>query len=261
MTQEFAWSRDPGPPQPLDLSHGFAFVCPGCGADADTEESSFLVACVAFVPHSEFMLLELHCETCGLVSDLCAWPLPRDRISKRDAPTGEDVASDTPETLALLDRYYRLVEESRLEWEALYARECYREPGLHGVDLTKDHVALTTRRLTAIAARVLAAARGCRKAVAAHPGLDPTGLLKVGAFRCTLSLDETPEALHPDALHLCVSGGLGLGTLSPLEQGFLVSLFYTEEERPLIWSKEGETSRPVTHFFVGCPSRDDMSIC
>ncbi|MFI5341463.1 MAG: hypothetical protein ACHQ7N_16700 [Candidatus Methylomirabilales bacterium] len=51
------------------------------------------------------------------------------------------MASGTPETLALLDRYYHLVEESRLEWEALYARECYREPGLHGIDLTKDHVA------------------------------------------------------------------------------------------------------------------------
>lgn len=261
MTREFAWSLDPGPPQPLDLSHGFAFVCPGCGADADTEESSFLVACVASVPHSEFMVLELHCETCGLVSDLCAWPLLRNLVSKGDAPTGEDVTSETPGTSALLDRYSRLVEESRREWEALYARECYREPGLHSIDLTTDHVVPTTRRLTAIAARVLAAARGCRKAVAAHPGLDPTGLLKVGSFRCTLSLDETPGALHPYALHLSVSGISRLGTLSPLEQGFLISLFYTEEERSLLWTKEGETFRPVTHFFVSCPSWDDVGIC
>ncbi len=252
MPSEFGWALDLGPPQPLDLSHGFAFVCPGCGADADAEESGFQVACAAFLPHSAFLLLELHCETCDLVSDLCAWPFRH---------TGEDAASDTPETVALLDRYSRLVEKSRLEWEALYARECFRDPGLHGIDLTKHPVVPTTRRMTAIAARVLAAARGCRKAVAAHPGLDPTGLLKVGAFRCTLSLDETPEALHPYTLHLSVSGSLGLGTLSPLELGILVSLFYTAEERPRIWSKEGGISRPVTHFFVGCPSREGVAIC
>ncbi len=252
MPSEFGWALDLGPPQPLDLSHGFAFICPGCGADADAEESSFFVACATFLPHSAFLLLELHCETCGLVSDLCAWPFLH---------TGEEVASDTPETVALLDRYSCLVEKSRLEWDALYAREGYREPGLHSIDLTKDPVVPTTTRMTAIAARVLAAGRGCRKAVAAHPGLDPTGLLKVGAFRCTLTLDETPGAFQPYALHLSASGSLGLGTLSPLEQAFLVSLFYTEEERARIWSKEGEISRPVTHFFVGCPSREGVGVC
>jgi len=258
--REFAWSIDLGPSQPPDPSHPFAFVCPDCGADVDAEEPNFLIACGALIPHSEFMLIELHCVSCSLVSDVCLWPFLAELLSKGDDHGDKEVENHTPDTVALLDRYYRQVEESRQEWEALYTRQCYLEPGLHKIDLMREHVVPTTRRLTAIASRVLAAARGCRKAVATHPRLDPAGLLEVGSFKCGLSLDVIPGGSQPYALHLSVSGNLGLGKLSPFEQAFLVSLFFTREERPHLWSKEGETNRSVTHFYLGCVS-PDVTVC
>ena len=123
------------------------------------------------------------------------------------------------------------------------------------MDPSEKYVAPATTRLTAVMAQILASARGLRKAVSAHPGQRSVAMLRIGPFKCALTLEGSPCALLPWSLHLSVSNSLALGRLANLEEVFLVSLFFSPDERPSLTREEGH-AWPETHFRLGCVSPD-----
>lgn len=201
--------------------HPFRVFCPSCGADSDAEGQDFTFDNPTFVPHSDFMLTEIGCLTCKEKFDIYVWPVDHETLSRPLAAGGDPFDAADPQILAALDRYERLVEASRREWEGYYERGWDKEVGQHGMDLSQEHVAPETTRLTAVSARVLAACRRLRKAVSAHPGQDPVAILQLGPFNCALSLELAPGPPFPYNLHLSVSHSLLLGTLNDLEAAFL----------------------------------------
>jgi hypothetical protein len=96
---------------------------------------------------------------------------------------------------------------------------------------------------------VLAAARGLRQAVAERPGAQPPGRVRLGSYRCVLSFDETPRAPYPYALHLSVGNDVLPGVLPPYELHWLISLYFTPGEVPLLLTRPGQTV-PVVHFHL-----------
>jgi hypothetical protein len=235
--------------------HPFRVFCPSCGADSDTEGQDFTVDTPAFVPHGDLMLSEIGCLTCKEKFDICFWPVDHESLSRSLVAGGDPLHSADPQILAVLDRYERLVEASRREWEGYYERGWDKEVGQHGMDLSQEYVAPQTTRLTAANARVLGACRGLRKAVSGHPGEDPVAILQLGPFNCALTLELAPGPPLPYNLHLSVSHSLLLGTLNDLEATFLVSLFFSPEERSSLLREEGQHA-PVTHFRLPCTSSD-----
>jgi len=95
----------------------------------------------------------------------------------------------------------------------------------------------------------LAAARGLRQAVAQRPGVQPPGVILLGSYRCVLSFDETPQAPYPYALHVSVGNDLLAGVLPTYELHWLVSLFFTPGEVPLLLTQPGQTV-PVVHYYL-----------
>lgn len=219
------------------------FICPFCGADSDAADKVFEISAPAFIPHADYALVESLCCTCGVRTYFGVFP-----VRGRDHPTAPDDASVgmLAEDRALLERYLTGVEAYRHEWQGAYE---YSEEQ-HVVDLAGDDVQLfDPSRFVTVPARVLAAARGLRHAVAAHPGSPPAGLLAAGQFTFALSLDATPQGPMQYALHLSVMNTLAPGMLSLVEQEFVLSLFFTPGERPLLCAEHGHV-QPVTHFYL-----------
>jgi hypothetical protein len=237
---------------PGDEAVPFDLRCEGCGADINAPDKLFEVRNHAFVPHADYMLTEIHCLSCGTRNDAAAWIIDR-REARKALETVRGPLDMTPASMALLDRYLRMVEGYRQQWESFYrlgAEDDWREVDFSGIDPD-----LSGRRGVVIPARALAAARGCRKAAAAHPDEGPPGALRVTWFNCVLSLDEMPEARQPYALHLSVHNTLTSGALSEVQQSFLLSLVFTPGEVPFVWTEPGE-SDPLTHFYLGSDSTD-----
>ena len=244
---------------PQAVLHPFRVFCPSCGADSDAEGQDFTVDTPAFVPHSDLMLSEIECLRCKEKFAICFWPVDHEILSRSLAAGGDPFDAADPQILAAMDRYERLVEASRRECEVYYERGWDKEVGQHGMDLSQEHVAPQTTRLTAANARVLGACRGLRKAVSAHPGQDPVAILQLGPFNCALSLEVAPSPPFAYNLHLSVSHSLLLGTLNDPEAAFLVSLFFSPEERSSLLREEGQYA-PVTHFRLPCTS-SDVVVC
>jgi hypothetical protein len=238
----------------------FRVCCPQCGADSEAEDHVFGIGNLAHVPQSDFLLLEVRCETCGIQFDTGLWPYTEKMWESFLRAVAEWAEQLTSGAAAVMDRYLRLVEESRAEWERFYAKGYDREPGQHSLDVSGDSLVPSATRLTAVSPRALALARGLRQAGSAHPGRDPVGMLRLGPFNCALSVDETPEARFPYSLHLSVSHALQLGQPSPAEAALLLALFYTPNERDAISRQPGEQLRYVTHYRLGCLS-PDVSRC
>jgi len=96
---------------------------------------------------------------------------------------------------------------------------------------------------------MLAAARGLRQAVADRPGAQPPGIVLLGQYKCVLSFDETPQASYPYALHLSVGNTVVPGHLPSYALHWLVSLFFTPGEVPLLLAQPGQTV-PVVHYYL-----------
>ena len=239
--------------------HPFRVFCPSCGADSDADGQDFTFDNPTFIPYSDFMLSEIGCLTCKEKFDICFWPVDHESFSRSLPSDGEPLDATDPQILATLNRYERLIEASRQEWEGYYERGWDKEVGQHGMDLSQEHVVPETTRLTAANARVLAACRGLRKAVSAHPGQAPVAILQLGPFNCALSLEVAPSPPFAYTLHLSVSHSLLLGTLNDPETAFLVSRFFSPEERSSLLREEGQNA-PVTHFRLPCTS-SDVVVC
>jgi hypothetical protein len=262
----------------------FRVFCPRCSADSDAEGKVFAVGSPVLAPHANFLLMELHCNTCQKEFDIGLWPIDPERFAQKENEAGELGGYETPDTMVILNRYLRMIEVSRRKWEIAYRRKAEGAAGRLGMHYPRAYVDPSETRLTAIPARCLAVARGLRKVVAAHPGQDPVGLLQVGAFQCLLSLEETPNASAPYCLHLSVSDssleripaaqeawlqerGLvvsplffaptegDLRTPTPMETGLLACLFFTPAERPFLTSEAGQ-SLPVAHIRLGLQTPD-----
>jgi hypothetical protein len=117
------------------------------------------------------------------------------------------------------------------------------------LDLSDLDVAIPTDRFLAPPMAALAAARGLRQAVAARPGAHPPAVALIGPYKGVLSFDETPQAPHPYALHLSVGNAAAPGHLPIGELHWLVSLFFTPGEAPLLLAEPGQRV-PVIHYYL-----------
>lgn len=245
---------------PLGRFEPFRVFCPQCGADSDAEDHVFGIGNLVHVPQSDFLLVQVRCETCGIQFDTALWPYTEEMWEAFLDAVAEAAEQLTSGAAAVMDRYLRLVQESRADWERFYARGYDREPGQHSLEVSGASLVPSPTRLTAVSPRALALARGLRQAGAGHPGRDPVGMLRLGPFNCALSVDETPDARFPYSLHLSVSHALQLGQPSPAEAALLLALFYTPGERDAVSRQPGEHLRYVTHYRLGCLS-PDVSTC
>lgn len=143
-----------------DTERLFRFFCPKCSGDSDAEDRIFGLSIVTYVPRTAFMIAEMHCETCGETFALCYWPVDHHSLARSMAAKGLSLEPEDEETVALLNRYHRLVEMQQATWGDLFAGEQPEEHPQRIMDLSQEYVAPDTRRLTAVHARVLAVARG-----------------------------------------------------------------------------------------------------
>lgn len=206
----------------------FHFICPGCGADIDAPDRYFTLGPMALLPHAHHVLISVRCLTCETDHDLVGWTIDQQcfmsEIGPEAFPTGD------PQAAALMERYEQFVRRHRREMDAQYELpEGWAEIDLSGID-----VDIQADRFFARPMAALAAARGLRQAVAERLGAQPPGVLLLGSYRCLLSFDETPESPYPYALHLSVGNAELPGHLPSYEIHWLVSLFFTPGEAPLL---------------------------
>lgn len=235
-------TREHGETEPAATAP-FHFACPGCGADIDAPDRSFTLGPPALVPHAHHILLSVRCLTCETDHDLAIWTIDQPRFISEVGP--EAFQGNDPQVTVLLARYEDLVKEHRREVDAQY------EEGQGGpeVDCSTVEIAIRTDRFFARPMAVLAAARGLRQAVAHRPGAPPPGVVLLGAYRCILSFDETPQAPYPYALHLSVGNGVIPGHLPNADLYWLLSLFFTPGEVPFLLAEPGRTV-PVIHYYL-----------
>jgi hypothetical protein len=221
----------------------FHFACTGCGTDIDAPDRYFTLGSMVLVPHAHHVLIPVRCLTCETDHDLVAWMIDRQRFISEAGP--EAFPPGDPEAAALAERYEHLVRTYRRELDAQHEElEGSPEVDLSGVD-----VEIQADRFFARPMAALAAARGLRQAVALRPGAQPPGVIRFGSYRCVLSFDETPQAPYRYALHLSVGNDVLPGVLPSSELHWLVSLFFTPGEVPLLRTQPGQTM-PVVHFYL-----------
>ncbi len=218
------------------------FTCTGCGADVAAPERYFALGSLALVPHAHHVLMPLRCLTCQTDHDLVGWTIDQQRFISEAGPEAFPAG---PQAVALMERYEQLVLAHRRELEAQYEQlEGWPEVDLSGVDVEMQDNRFFPRPMA-----VLAAARGLRQAVAQRAGVQPPGVVRLGSYRCVLSFDETPRAPSPYALHLSVGNEVLPGLLPAYDLHWLVSLFFTPGEMPLLLTQPGQTV-PVVHYYL-----------
>ena len=221
----------------------FAFICSGCGADVEAPDRYFNLGPLVLVPHAHHVLMTLRCLTCETDHDLVGWTIDQQRFISEAGP--EAFPPGDPEAAALMDRYEDQVRTHRRELDAQYEHPGgWPEVDLSGVDVEIQRDCPFTRPMAA-----LAVARGLRQTVAERLGAQPPGRVRLGSYRCVLSFDETSQAPYPYALHLSVGNNVLPGVLPRSELHWLVSLFFTPGEVPLLLTQPGQTV-PVVHFYL-----------
>jgi hypothetical protein len=235
-------TREHGETEPAATAP-FHFACTGCGADIDAPDRGFTLGPMALVPHANHALISVGCLTCEADHDLALWTMDQPRFISEVGP--EAFQGNDPHVTALLERYEDLVQTYRSELDGQY------EEGEGGpeVDCSAIAIEVLTDRFFARPMAVLAAARGLREAFAQRPGAQPPGVVLLGAYRCILSFDETPEAPSPYALHLSVGNGVIPGHLPTPDLHWLLSLFFTPGEVPFLLAEPGRTV-PVLHYYL-----------
>lgn len=243
----------------------FRLCCDGCAADIDAPDKEFALRAFVLVADADYALREVHCMSCGATTDAAVWLISKDDLV---AESGGDLEQAyTPGSVALIDRYLKLVEQARQGWEQIYGHD----DELPECDLSEVLFAEPSeRQAVAFPARVLAAARGLRLAVETHPLEDPPGMLRIGQFNCLLSIEDPsrraldaaiaseedmagrPErepGRRPWCLHLSVNNARDPGSFSKAEQLCLLSLFFTPTEVRLVRGMPG-VRLPVIHFYL-----------
>jgi hypothetical protein len=237
---------------PAGESAPLHFICPTCGADSDDEDKVLELGNPAFVPRADYGLLAVRCRGCGTVTDFAIWLINREQFLQEQRHSGELSDTISPDAMEILDRYHRLVKVYCDQWNTSNRGE----PDLCEIDMSALTIHMPTpTRTTSIPAGVLAAARGLRKAAVTHPGLTPAGMLRVGHFACLLSLDGAHSEGRPYVLHLSAANGLTPGRLSTAEERFVLSLFFTPDELPLVWCEQGKL-QPIIHYYLKAASPD-----
>ena len=207
-----------------------------CGADINAPDRPFTLGPIALVSHANHALIWLRCQTCQADHELALWTIDQQRFISELGPNA--FQPEDPQAVELVERYQRLIHQYRCDMESQYEQRD-RWPGL---DLSDLDVEIQTDCFFAPPMAALAAARGVRQAIAARPGARPSGIVLLGAYKCVLSFDETPQAPHPYALHLSVGNALVPGHLPGYQRDWLVSLFFTPGEEPFLLEKPGQDS-------------------
>ncbi len=135
------------------------WTCP-CGRNVTSPTDHFTCPCMCHAPHSDFLLLEIHCETCGRASDVCVWP-----FSSRSG------SLQTGAYKSLLNRYTQLVSGSLQQISVEY--ESFPDMSLP----------------VSLPAHVVASCRALRKSLNMQV---PTGHLRLGPVGCALALAQCP---------------------------------------------------------------------
>jgi hypothetical protein len=244
-TERAPQEGSPGQPEPGP----FRVLCPQCAADSDSPDILFTIRTFATAPHTDFVLAEIGCGACGTDFDVGLWPRP---VLEEEGPLVEP-----PDAAGLRGRYLRMVEDYRRQWEAFYQED----PPAGEIDFSADFLEPREDRLTTLPVRALAAARGLRKAVAAHPGSLPVGFLRIGWYNCVMSLDEDRSGPLPYELCLSVNHGLAAPVILPqIELRFLSSIFFLPDEWAFLTCSPGSMT-PVTFFRVGLSSPEEATEC
>jgi hypothetical protein len=222
-------------------------ICAACGA-ANVPDRAFVFGAMALVPHANQLLVSVRCLTCGTDYDIAIWTIDRQGFISE---VGVEIleAATKIEAVGLLARYHSLVERYRHEIGGWY--ECPETRTERDRFMVSAKFALNwvDPVLTAVPMAVLAVCRGIRQTVAARPGAQPPLALRLGHYRCAVSFDETPARPYPYALHVSVGNDAVSGHLPRLEQLWLLSLFFTPGELPLL-ETEPEQTVPVIHFYL-----------
>lgn len=237
-------SEAPKDQQAEETTHApFRLSCTGCGADIDAPDRYFTLGPVALVPHANHALLSIRCLTCETDHELALWTIDQQRFISELGP--EAFQPDDLRVVELLERYEQLIRQHRRDVDAQYEQQ----EGWPALDLSGLDVEIQTDRFFTPPMLALAAARGLRHAVAARPGAPPPGIALLGQYKCVLSFDETPQASYPYALHLSIGNAVAPGRLPTCELHWLVSLFFTPGEVPLLLPQPGQTV-PVIHYYL-----------
>lgn len=221
----------------------FHLRCTGCGADIDSPDRYFTLGPMALVHQANHALISVRCLTCETHHDLAIWTVDQQRFISEAGP--EAFPPQDPHVLELVNRYDQLIQQHRCDIEAQFGQQ----EGWPALDLSNLEVEIQTDRFFAPPMAALAAARGLRQAVAARPGAQPPGIVLLGQYKCVLSFDETPQTPYPYALHLRVGNAVAPGCLPTCEIHWLVSLFFTPGEVPLLLAQPGQTV-PVIHYYL-----------
>lgn len=222
-------------------------ICAGCGAD-NAPDRTFAFGAMALVPHANQLLVSVRCLTCGTDYDIAIWAIDRQGFISEVGLEILEAATKT-EAVALIGRYRGLVERYRHEIDGWY--ECPetrtdRDRFVVNANFAPDRV---DSALMAVPMAVLAVCRGIRRVVAARPGTQPAVELRLGHYRCAVRFDETPARQYPYAFHVSVGNDAVSGHLPRLEQLWLLSLFFTPGELPLLETEPAPTM-PVIHFYL-----------
>ncbi len=199
--------------------------------------------------------------TCERVSDVATWIATDSATLEtqfREAlescqPEGGSFTGDQSAS-AILSRYSRLVEKYTIWWDQLRLQDHLLQHA-KVVDYSGIPIDLRGHRAIGLPLETLAAARGLRNLAHRRPGEKPDLRLRLAHLGLVLSLDATPPGPKPYALHLSVSNSHNPGCLTPVEQGLVLSLFFTPDEYPELRVQPGSFV-PVLHFYLPLDSPD-----
>ena len=205
--------------------------CAGCEAD-DRADWTFVVAAVVPAPHTTQLLVSVRCLTCGRDHDLAVWAIDRPRFISE---LGLGISGDAGKiaAAALVERYHGLLKRHHHQIGRAY--KCRQGRAEHDTfEVNASYAPGPVEPPMAVPMAVLAVCRALRQVVAARPGAQPPVGLQLGDYRCEVSFDETPQRPYPYALHVSLGNGAMPGQLPRLDRLWLLSLFFTPGELPLL---------------------------
>lgn len=230
------------------IDQDFIFRCPECGAYSDDPDNLFDLNGFAPIPESDYILWECYCRSCKIKFDVAylTYGTVVEQVEK---------ASFGKSSQALLERYQNAVKqiaairglEERAEDGRIIEIKALLEANLgflNGAEIPNFE-----RRVPIIPMEALAVARGVRMATLQSPGR----ILgcAIGPLNFVLSLVQVGEANSYYAVHLSISNGMTGDSLTNLQLGVALSLFFSIEEcRHLREAPSPKLVNGVKHYFL-----------